>query len=117
LSADLYEGESPNIFDRDPESTNRFKEATEFFLNSRKLKRNEKPEIEKLREQARQKERLVDHPDVTDGEDALAKVLLSFGLGMMSIPKSTTGIVNKIKEGSKKLTENMIVGDDEDEEE
>lgn len=116
LSADLYEGESPNIFDRDPESTNRFKEATEFFLNSRKLKRNEKPEIEKLREQARQKERLVDHPDVTDGEDALAKVLLSFGLGMMSIPKSTTGIVNKIKEGSKKLTENMIVGDDEDDE-
>ena len=117
LNADLYEGETPDIFDRDPESTNRFKEATEFFLNSRKLKRNDKPEIEKLREQAKQKERLVDHPEVTDGEDALAKVLLSFGLGMISIPKSTTGIVNKIKEGSKKLTENMIVGDDEDEEE
>ena len=69
-----------------------------------------------MKEQAKQKERLVEHPDVTDGEDALAKVLLSLGLGMMSIPKSTTGLMSKIKEGSKKITENMIVGDEEDEE-
>ena len=116
LEEDLYEVEEPNIFDRDPESSTRFKEATEFFLNSKRLKKSSKNEIEKLKEQAKQKERLVEHPDVTDGEDALAKVLLSLGLGMMSIPKSTTGLMSKIKEGSKKITENMIVGDDEDEE-
>ena len=116
LEEDLYEVEEPNIFDRDPESSTRFKEATEFFLNSKRLKKSSKNEIEKLKEQAKQKERLVEHPDVTDGEDALAKVLLSLGLGMMSIPKSTTGLMSKIKEGSKKITENMIVGDEEDEE-
>ena len=116
LNEDLYEDDVPNIFDRDPESTNRLKEATEFFLNSRRLKKNDNNEVEKLKEKAKQRERLVEHPEVTDGEDALAKMMLSLGLGMMSIPKSTTGIMQKIKEGSKKLTENMIVGDDEDEE-
>lgn len=108
----LYEEE-----ETDPQEGTLFREASEYFLNGgKKVKRNKSSEKENLKELYKKKEKLVDVEGVNDFDDALAKFLLALGDGFMNLPNTTSGLINKMRNGSKKMYGNMRVGDDENEE-
>lgn len=127
LQQDLDEEVDNNYFERmgyeeQQERDNLIQEATNHFLNSgkqAKLQRIE--EYNELRRKAKSKEKLVDSDRVTDLDDALAKTILSVGLGILSLPEITSELLRKRDKnrGNRNLEKKrsfMIVEDDEEDE-
>lgn len=99
--------------DDDIESKNLFVGATEYFLNGSKKPKSQSG-IEDLKELARKKERIINSKEVSSVDDTLAKMLLTLGTSVMSLPNATGDFFRKLKDGSKKMRETMIVEDEED---
>lgn len=99
--------------DDDIESNNLFVGATEYFLNGGKEPKKKK-DIEDLKKLAHKKERIINSKEVSSVDDTLAKVLLTLGTGVMSLPNATGNFFKRIKESSKKMRETMIVEDEDD---
>lgn len=99
--------------DDDIESKNLFVGATEYFLNGGKKPKSQSG-IEDLKELARKKERIINSKEVSSVDDTLAKMLLTLGTSVMSLPNATGNFFRKLKDGSKKMRETMIVEDEED---
>ena len=90
---------------------NQFEDATNYFLTGKHKDSSDLSELYKS------KEKIVDIDDVSNLDDSLAKLLLAMGDGVLKMPNMTVKLFKKLKENSKKLKENMIVGDEDDEEE
>ena len=93
---------------------NTFKDATEYFLNGKKVRIGKKNK-ENLKELYKKKEKIVDIDEVTDSDDALAKFLLAFGDGIMNLPENTSNLIQKFRQSSKKMCGGMVVEEEDNE--
>ena len=101
--------------DIEPTDGSLFREATDYFLNGgKKINRNEPKE--NLKELYKSKERMVNDPNFSNADDNFAKLILAIGDGAMNLPNITADLFKKIKGSSKKMYDNMVVEDDNDEE-
>lgn len=90
---------------------NQFEDATNYFLTGKHKDKSDLSELYK------RKEKIVDMEEVSTVDDSLAKIILAMGDGVLKMPNMTVNLFKKLKENSKKIKENMIVGDEENEEE
>ena len=101
--------------DKEPTDGSLFREATDYFLNGgKRINRNEPKE--NLKELYKSKERMVNDPNFSNADDNFAKLILAIGDGAMNLPNITADLFKKIKGSSKKMYDNMVVEDDNDEE-
>lgn len=101
--------------DTEPTDGSLFREATDYFLNGgKRINRNESKE--NLKELYKSKERMVNDPNFSNADDNFAKFILAIGDGALNLPNITADLFKKIKGGSKKMYDNMVVEDDNDEE-
>ena len=101
--------------DIEPTDGSLFREATDYFLNGgKRINRNEPKE--NLKELYKSKERMVNDPNFSNADDNFAKLILAIGDGAMNLPNITADLFKKIKGSSKKMYDNMVVEDDNDEE-
>ena len=59
---------------------------------------------------------MVNDPNFSNADDNFAKLILAIGDGAMNLPNITADLFKKIKGSSKKMYDNMVVEDDNDEE-
>lgn len=98
----------------DEELGKRFENETNYFLHGVKRSRNETANA--LKEMAKSKEKLVKSKDVSDIDDALAKMLIGTGANILTLPETMGNFVKALKNTSKKVKDTIVVkeeGEDE----
>lgn len=98
----------------DEELGKRFENETNYFLHGVKRSRNETANA--LKEMAKSKEKLVNSKDVSNIDDALAKMLIGTGANILTLPETMGNFVKALKNTSKKVKDTIVVkeeGEDE----
>ena len=110
LAADLMDEDESYFDDTDPVERSAFEEATNYFLTGK----SDAYDKDDLRRLYKSKEKIVDSEDVSDSDDAVAKMVLAVADSIIRLPKITGSLFRKAKTGGRKMRENMIVEDDDD---
>ena len=110
LAEDLMDEDESYFDDTDPVERSAFEEATNYFLTGK----SDVYAKDDLRRLYKSKEKIVDSEDVSDTDDAVAKMILAVADGIIRLPKITGSLFRKAKTGGRKMRENMIVEDDDD---
>lgn len=110
LLDDLMDEEDRYFDDTDPIERSAFEEATNYFLTGKSSVYG-KDDLSKL---YKSKEKIVQSDDVSNADDAVAKMVLAVADGIIKLPKLTGTLFRKAKTSGRKMRENMIVEDDDD---
>lgn len=110
LLDDLMDEEDRYFDDTDPIERSAFEEATNYFLTGKSSVYG-KDDLSKL---YKSKEKIVQSDDVSNADDAVAKMVLAVADGIIKLPKITGNLFRKAKTSGRKMRENMIVEDDDD---
>ena len=110
LLDDLMDEEDRYFDDTDPIERSAFEEATNYFLTGKSSVYG-KDDLSKL---YKSKEKIVQSDDVSNADDAVAKMVLAVADGIIKLPKLTGTLFRKTKTSGRKMRENMIVEDDDD---
>lgn len=109
LLDDLMDEEDRYFDDTDPIERSAFEEATNYFLTGKSSVYG-KDDLSKL---YKSKEKIVQSDDVSNADDAVAKMVLAVADGLIKLPKLTGSLFRKAKTSGRKMRENMIVEDDD----
>ena len=110
LSKELEDDDDRLLRDTDPIERNLFEETANYFLTGK----SEVYGKDDLRSLYKSKEKIVDSEDVSSTDDAVAKMVLAMTDGLLNLPRVTGRLFKKAKNSGRKMRENMIVEDEDD---
>ena len=110
LSKELEDEDDRLLRDTDPIERNLFEETANYFLTGK----SEVYGKDDLRTLYKSKEKIVDSDDVSSTDDAVAKMVLAMTDGLLNLPRVTGRLFKKAKNSGRKMRENMIVEDEDD---
>ena len=110
LSRELEDEDDRLLRDTDPIERNMFEETANYFLTGK----SEVYGKDDLRNLYKSKQKIIDSDDVSSTDDAVAKMVLAMTDGLLNLPRVTGRLFKKAKNSGRKMRENMIVEDEED---
>lgn len=110
LARELEDDEDRLLRDTDPVERNIIEETANYFLTGK----SEVYGKDDLRSLYKTKQKIIESDDVSSTDDAVAKMVLAMTDGLLNLPRVTGKLFKKAKNSGRKMRENMIVEDEED---